>query len=184
MAKIPFNDIVDVQTCSGGSLGPMEPVTISVNGETKLWRKKISHVEVIDSHHPNRLPSKGDNIGFTLIFGNDGEISCATNNKIATVEDTLEVAEPINLKLLSLSLSCDYELWVSCVKPSLPKFQPCKITPGAILPGGYTYILQLRKKVNKCYTPFFDIPSDYIASVSMLFQIEFPVCEECHDDCI
>lgn len=184
MAKIPFNDIVDVQISSSGSLGPMDPVIISVNGETKLWRKKVSHIEETDPQYQNRLPSKGDNIGFTLIFGNDGEIACETDNKTASVEDTLKVSEPISLKLISLSLDRDYELWVSCVNPEPPKFKPCKITPCAVLPGGYTYTLQLRKKINKCYTPFFDIPSNYISSVSMLFQIEFPVCEEYSEDCI
>lgn len=177
MAKIPFNNKVDVHTCSCRNLKPMNPVIINVTAESKLWRNKIPHVELIECGNEKKMPSKGDNVGFTLIFGNDGEIACPTDNRTPSVEDTLEVAAPLSLKLMSLCLGCDYELWVACIKPGISNFKPCKLVPGVVLHGGYTYTLQLRKRINKCFTPFFDIPCQYICSASMLFKIDFP-CDQ------
>lgn len=169
MSKIPFKNKID---CCIPEPKPIEccEVDISVLAEIKLWCKKYVHLE-------DCKVGKGDNIGFILTFSNDGEITSPADPKCPSVEDTLVINCPICLKLISLCLCDEYELWVvddSSHNPCDYKVEPCQTFSKG------EYKLQLRKKVreNKPAIPYFDIPCNYICCISMLFQIEFP-CDEC-----
>ena len=185
MPRIGFKNIVSYEDPECSNLpDPTEgdgQVTIPVLAEVKLWREKYFHIENPNDDQGNPTVGKGDDISFVLVFGNDGEITCENDeaNENPSVEDTLEIQDPIRLKLMSLCIGEDYELWVVSDNGTDYQVERCHIFE----PGNYT--LQLRKKVDDGEaTPYFDIPCHYICCVSMLFQIEFPACPQCPDDCV
>lgn len=175
MAKIPFIDNITWDDSEENVVAPSS-ITVDVNAEIRLWASKIQHLEI-----PN--PGKGDDIGFILAFGNDGELTTPASTAIPpvpTLEDTLTIKSPIDLKLMSLCIGSEYELWVVSENNLPVNYQ---VTRCKVFQSG-SYTLQLRRRVNGGpATAYFDIPCHYICSIAMLFQIEFPGCPECPDDC-
>jgi hypothetical protein len=172
VAKIPFSNQETWNDPAWAKIPESEAV-IPVLAEIKLWSKKYSHLENQNDINNNPQVGKGDDIGFILAFGNDGEVPCPATIGMPTVEDTLDIKSAIDLKLMSLCICDDYEVWVVSENniPVNYEVKRCHIFQSGI------YKLQLRKKVlGQLATPYFEIPCHYICCISMLFQIEFPVC--------
>ncbi len=170
-SEIPFRNNVTVS--SVGYACPMDLTqSVDVEGEVKIFAHKYSHSEA--ECKPNTKPGKGDDIGFTLVFGNYGEFSYVAVPGTPTVEDTLFIQSPVILKLMSLCL-CDnlrlYNITDKKVVEVCDKFY-----------GGTPYLLQVQKKDGTAYKPDFDLPCHSIFCISMLFQVEFPACPKCPDD--
>lgn len=172
-AYISYQDNVNVSDPYNASSNWNLNETIEVLGEIKIFAKKYSHSEAeCDS---NKKPSKGDDIGFTLVFGNYGEFNYTATKGTSTVEDTLIVQYPVNLKLMSLCICDDYKLFYGNTNVEV---EICDTFYGET----GLYNLQLRKKVGDKYIADFDLPCHYICSISMLLQIEFPACPRCPGD--
>ncbi|SFC90438.1 hypothetical protein [Clostridium uliginosum] len=174
MAKIPYIDNVNVVSPICEGIAPAT-ASIDVRPEIKLWSLKESHTEVEN-------PGKGDDISFVLVFGNDGELPCPADTTNPTLEDTLDISSPIDLKLMSFCISDQYELWV-VAEDGVVLTTPYQVLRCEIFESGI-YQLQLRKKVDEGpATPYFAVPCHFICCIAMLFQIEFPACDPCPDDC-
>ncbi|MBE6047484.1 MAG: hypothetical protein E7213_03585 [Clostridium sp.] len=152
-----------------------EPVVVS--GEVKIFGHKYASnsAECI----PGAFPGKGDDIVYTLVFGNYGDLTFKICDDDSTVVDTLTVEYPINLKLKNICTCKNFKVFNT--KTNLP-VKRCDI-----FEGGNSYELEIRKlKENgdsNCYddyVPTFDLPCHSVYCVSMIFQIEFPDCSECN----
>ncbi|MEG0013095.1 MAG: hypothetical protein RSF87_04200, partial [Cellulosilyticaceae bacterium] len=148
--------------------------TIEIQGEIKVFAYKYSHSEA--ACIPGLMATKGDDIGFTLVYGNYGEFNYIAPMGKPTVEDKFTVQRPIILKLMSLCVCDGYKLFYG---NSDKEVKVCDKFYGQI--GIYTF--QLRKLVNGSYISDFNLPCHHIRCLSMLLQIEFPSCPDCPDDC-
>ncbi|SCI74678.1 Uncharacterised protein [uncultured Clostridium sp.] len=174
MAQLDYNNAVALDTgttvISGNS-----SAQINIVGEAKLFKAKYAHQE-------NENSVNGDDVGFTIVFGNDGDLTWEQPRpNIPTLEDTLSIDSPVDLKLVHLSLPCDFQLWVLS-RDGVELTNPRQVEVCDIFNSG-TYVLQLRKLVDGEYTPYFNIPCNSIESFSILFQVRFANCPPCDDDC-
>lgn len=175
MSKFDFNNKVKIQHQTSYPIVGCDHSEVNVMPELKLFRYKYSYQE----NDPNPA-GNGDDIGFSLVFGNYGELSWYTDGETATLEDNLVVENPVNLKLMHLCLPCGFKLYIY----SDDMAYPTELQTGTVLYPG-TYTLQLRKcemseedlseEAENC-TPYFDVPCHFICCISMLFQVEFPPC--------
>ena len=155
------------------------PEPIIVSGEVKVFGHKYANTEA--ECVPGTLPSKGDDIAYTFVFGNYGELTYNPCNNDSTVVDTLTVECPINLKLMNICTCDDFKLFNA--KTGMP-VKRCDI-----FYGGIVYKLEVRKLKKhgdpNCYEDYeaaFPLPCHSIYSISMLFQIDFPACPPCPGD--
>lgn len=138
---------------------------IEVQAEIKVFVEKYKHSE---GDCQGMKPGNGDDIAFTIVFGNYGEFAYVAPTAKPTVTDTLKVKAPVNLKLMTLHLAADYKLYYGNTSK--------EVQVGDVLYGAVgSYKLQLRKydATANDYVADFDLPSHYIGCVSMLYQIEF-----------
>ncbi|MDA3733855.1 hypothetical protein PBV87_20485 [Niameybacter massiliensis] len=138
---------------------------IEVQGEVKVFVEKYKHSE---GDCQGMKPGKGDDIAFTLVFGNYGEFAYVAPASKPTLNDTLKVKAPVNLKLMTLHLAADYKLYYGNTSK--------EVRVGDVLYGAIgSYKLQLRKYDTTAndYVADFDLPPHYIGCISMLYQIEF-----------
>ncbi|MEG1636347.1 MAG: hypothetical protein RR324_02425 [Cellulosilyticaceae bacterium] len=164
MPYVPFEDTVNIHPETIQCPWNLEEL-IEVQGEVKIFVEKYKHSE---GECQITKPGKGDDIGFTLVFGNYGEFPYIAPKGKPTVEDKLIVKSPINLKLMRLALTDGYKLFYGNTNQEV---QVLDMFYGII----GIYNLQLRKydiTLND-YIADFDIPPHYISCFSMLFQIEF-----------
>ncbi|MDZ5255167.1 hypothetical protein [Clostridium sp. LIBA-8841] len=182
MSKLDFNNKVKIKQQTTYPIVGSNNAEVNVMPELRLFRYKYSYQE----NDPNPA-GNGDDIGFSLVFGNYGELSWETDNRTPTLEDTLVIEKPVNLKLMHLCLPCGFKLYMySDDMDAATELQ----TGMPLIPG--TYTLQLRKcemseedlSEEEC-TPYFDVPCHFICCISMLFQVEFPPCSPDSDsgDC-
>ena len=164
--KLSFSDIVTLDT---------EPTTciayatkqIQVEHKSKLFSYKYLNSEGGCLFPPREL-KRGDDLGFTLVFGNYGDVEYIAILGIPTVEDTLSIAAPMTLTLRSLCMCPNFRL--------LNKNSGNIVAPGDVFQGGIIYTLQVQKLVNGVYTPYFNLPCNSTHCISMLFGISFPNC--------
>lgn len=174
MAQLNYIDTVSLNTLPTAIVGN-NAATATVSTETRLFMAKYAHQEA------SQLMN-GDNLGFTIVFGNFGENTWTQPTpNVATVQDTLTIPSPMRLKLMNLSLPSGYQLWVIS-RDGVALTNPRQLVRCATLNAG-TYVLQLRQLVNGVYTAFFDVPCHSINVLSMLFQVRFPACPGCADEC-
>lgn len=171
-AQIPYKNNIVVDPYTAKCPWDLEQ-TIDIQGEIKIFAKKYKHSEAECSSNPKA--SKGDDIGFTFVFGNYGEFDYTAQKNQPTIEDELSIQKPVNLKLMSLCLGDGYKVFYGNTDTEV---KVCDKFYGQI----GTYNLQVRKLVNGEYIADFDLPCHYICSISILFQIEFPSCPHCPDD--
>lgn len=155
------------------------PEPVVVYGEVKIFGHKYSNTEA--ECVPGTLPGKGDDIVYTLVFGNYGELTYKACNNDSTVVDTLSVESPINLKLMNICTCENFKLFNA--KTGLP-VKRCDV-----FYGGTPYKLEVRKlKKNgnpECYDDYeadFNLPCHSVYCISMIFQIDFPACPPCPGD--
>lgn len=184
MSKLDFNNKVKIQHQKSYPIVGCDHSEINVMPELKLFRYKYSYQENDPSPAGN-----GDDIGFSLVFGNYGELSWETDDETPTLEDNLVIESPVNLKLMHLCLPCGFKLYI--YSDDMDASTELK-TGMTLIPG--TYTLQLRKcevseedlsEEEEDCTPYFDVPCHFICCISMLFQVEFPPCTSDSDsgDC-
>ena len=174
MAQLNYINTVGVET-GDTAISGNDTAEITIVAEARLFTAKFAHQE-------NENVENGDNIGFTIVFGNDGDIAWEQPRpNILTLEDTLDIESPIALKVVYLSLPCDYQLWVVS-RDGVELTNPRQVEVCDIFSSG-EYILQLRKLVEGEYTPYFDIPCNSMDSFSVLFQVQFANCPGCPDNC-
>lgn len=163
--KIPYID--NITAISSEISFPMDlSKTVEVQGEIKLFAYKYTQNE--SENIPGTKPSKGDDVAFALLFGNYGEFPYAAPAGKPTVEDTLNVQSPANLKLMSLSLNDNLRLF-NVTDNKL-------VSLGDMFLGGIIYKLQVQKLISGTadqYEADFDLPANSIYSVAMLLQVEF-----------
>lgn len=140
--------------------------TIEIQGDIKVFAKKYVYSE--SDCDSTTKAGKGDDIGFTLVFGNYGEFYY-TAQENPTVEDKITVPNPVDLRLMSLCICEGYKLFYGDTDKEVKVCDVLDSQTG-------TYNLQVRKLVGVKYISNFDIPCHYVCSISMLFQIEFPCC--------
>lgn len=176
--QIPFKDEVKLETKSY-KCPVTNPEPIVVSGEVKIFGHKYAHTEA--ECVPHTLPGKGDDIGYTLVFGNYGELTYNPHDCDSTVVDTLTVECPINLKLMNICTCNDFKLFNA--KTGLP-VKRCDI-----FYGGIVYKLEVRKlkphgdpNCPEDYEADFNLPCHSIYCISLLFQIDFPACPPCPGD--
>ncbi|MGL5577474.1 MAG: hypothetical protein ACRDCW_18200 [Sarcina sp.] len=173
--SIPFRDSVSLSTETVKCTSDLAK-NIEITAEIKVFASKYAHSEA-DCIRDGKI-GKGDDLGFTLVFGNYGELNYIANPLEPTVEDTLMVQSPIDLKLMSL---CKCDNFILFNLNTNTKVEICDV-----FKGGSVYRLQVRKlKVGgnpnniEDYVAEFDIPCHTIYCMSMLFQVEFPPCVSC-----
>ena len=175
MAKINYIDNINVEEKEATCL-PVRDLTqtIRIQGEVKVFAKKFKYSEadcIITD--PPTLPSKGDDVGFTLVFGNYGEFNyVGTGTGIPTAVDVLTVDAPAYLKLMSLCIGDGYRLM-----EGTREVKACDIFHSG------PHNLQVEKNIGTGgvdnWISDFDLPCHYVCCISMLFQIEFPACPSC-----
>lgn len=174
MAQLNYIDTVSLNTLPTAIVGN-NSATATVSTETRLFMAKYAHQGTAQLMN-------GDDLGFTIVFGNFGENTWTQPTpNVATVQDTLTIPSPMRLKLMSLSLPSGYQLWVIS-RDGVALTNPRQLVRCTTLNAG-TYVLQLRQLVNGAYTAFFDVPCHSINVLSMLFQVRFPACPGCPDEC-
>ncbi|MDZ4993683.1 hypothetical protein GNF80_11985 [Clostridium perfringens] len=175
MSKLDFNNKVKIQHQTSYPIVGCDHSEVNVMPELRLFRYKYSYQE----NDPNPA-GNGDDIGFSLVFGNYGELSWQTDGETPTLEDNLVIENPVNLKLMHLCLPRGFKLYIYSddMDASTELLTGMPLTPG-------NYTLQLRKcevseenlseEEEEC-TPYFNVPCHFICCISMLFQVEFPPC--------
>ena len=165
--NIKFLDYVSVRTdnfnCFTG-----DPI-ISVSMDTKIFRHKYINSEA--DCNPGTAPSNGDDLVFTLVFGNYGELNYVANPLEATVEDDLYIQPPLNLQLMNYCTCDEFALFNLATNTII---KPCDV-----FFGGTNYNLQVRKLISggdptnpRDYFSAFDLPHHSIYCISMIFRIE------------
>ncbi|WP_297635819.1 hypothetical protein [uncultured Clostridium sp.] len=147
--------------------------TIEIQGEVKIFAKKFAHSEAECVR--GAIASKGDDIGFTLVYGNYGEFCYEAPRNKPTVEDQLYIQSPVSLKLMSLCINDENARLFNVNSGTVVQI-------GDVFEGGRPYQLQVQKLNNMGrWIADFDIECHSICCISMLFQIEFPICKDCRD---
>lgn len=151
---------------------------IEIQGEVKLFAKKYKHSEAECLPGAQTKLRKGDDFGFTLVFGNYGEFEYIALNGKPTVEDTLSVPYPVYLKLMSLCLCDKLRLF------NLTDNKPVEVCDKFYGPKKYKLQVQqnIGTEANPKWVADFNILCHSIYSISMLFQVEFPACPRCEDE--
>lgn len=168
--KIEFKNNIRVNEAEMNCLWDTEK-TIEIQGEVKIFAKKFAHSEAECVR--GAVASKGDDIGFTLVYGNYGEFCYEAPRNNPTVEDQLYIQSPASLKLMSLCINDENTRLFNVTKRE-------EVKVGDIFEGGRPYKLQVQKLNNmRQWIADFDIECHSICCISMLFQIEFPICEDC-----
>lgn len=172
-AEIPFIDTIVVSEKNVRCPWNIEQI-IEIQGEVKIFAKKYSHLETECT--PNIKASKGDDIGFTLVYGNYGEFYYEAPSGKPTVEDKLYIQSPVYLKLMSLCIAENTQLYNVTNKKVV---EVCDV-----FYGGIEYDLQVQKydSSSESWIADFNIGCHSICCISMLFQIEFPACPACPNE--
>ncbi|NFL60032.1 hypothetical protein FDB62_12825 [Clostridium botulinum] len=159
---------------------------IIIKAETKVFSYKYVFSEADCNCSENCYPGKGDDVGFTLIFGNYGEETYTpTSTTDPTVIDTLDLSNIYNASLKVMDL---------CIGKNFKVFDITGVTPGSgqgteVIPGetefigGSVYTLEIRECYEnpetgeKC-TAAFCLPCHSVFCITMLFQVEFTPCSK------
>lgn len=187
MTKINYNNTAafysDDNFCG---LSPVQPILIK--DELKLFAHKYVYSEA-DCGCPEGqecYPGKGDDVGFTLVFGNYGERTyCPPADCEPTVEDLLDLTGIVGSSLAVTYICLPAGMKLVVVATDNPNFiVPADVVSGVIFEGGYTYTLQVQKQLlDGSYTPCFKLQCHSVCSISVLFQVEFTGCTNpCCDD--
>lgn len=137
-----------------------DPVEITIANPIKVFGYKWGFNEVDCCQG---IPDKGDDLGFTLIFGNYGEHAYPGDpiTPMPTAQDTFIVPCGVRLKVMSIC-SCGYKIYNGVISPST------QIQVGDIFTAGiYTIII-----TDENDNPYFPLLIHSVHCVSMLFQIE------------
>lgn len=174
MSKLDFYNKVKMKEQKNPTIVGSNNSQVNVMPQLKLFRYKYSY----QANHPEPA-GNGDDIGFSITFGNYGELAWETDGVNPTLEDNLVIESPINLKLMHLCLPYGFKLFA--VRKNDIAVDANELVRYMTLSPG-TYTLQLRKyeedlsDEEEQYTPCFNIPCHFICCISMLFQVEFPPC--------
>lgn len=134
-----------------------------------------------DCHHDwtRRIPGKGSDIGFSLIFGNYGDRTYIASGTIPTVEDFLDLRDTpgvvLNVMDVSIGSNTVENLTLVYSDDNGISFNP--IIPGYLpnptrLFGGIRYIFRV---LNNNLIAF-NLPCHSIFSISALLQVENAGC--------
>ncbi|WP_252225941.1 hypothetical protein [Clostridium sp. ZBS2] len=151
-------------------------VPIIIKSETKVFSYKYVYSEADCDCRRECYPGKGDDVGFTLIFGNYGEENyCPDPATDPTVHDILDLSQITNasLKVMSICADCHFKIY-DVTDPA----NPIEVTTGTEFMGGSSYTLEIRKcddNDQNC-TAAFCLPCHSVFCLSILFQIEFEGC--------
>ena len=163
MAILNYTNSVSANAAAAPTVLGNGAEAVVVTPEITLFIEKYSHTQ-------SDTISGGDDIGFTIVFGNYSDFPYeAAAGADATLEDVITIAAPLTLTLEALALCSNYQLWVVAENGTALQ-APYQLEEGAVLDAG-TYTLQLRQLVNGAYTSVFDIPCNFIGVFSMMFSV-------------
>ncbi|KMT22292.1 hypothetical protein [Clostridium cylindrosporum] len=163
MSIISYQDNIGI---SPGTSGPVAvpPQTINIQGQSEVFGNKFTFWQGQPTN-----PGVGDDLGFTLVFGNYGETDFPAGGVDATVEDTLTVPAGVTLELKSVSLPPSFIIgtWDGVA------FTP--LTLGQTFVGapvnGTVYTLQLRQGPLSNEVPNFALTENSVYSVGLLLNV-------------
>ncbi|WP_315082100.1 hypothetical protein [uncultured Clostridium sp.] len=181
MAKVNYVNQASFKYQDTNCLSLTQPIYIK--SETKVFSYKHVFSEADCNCQKDCYPGKGDDIGFTLIFGNYGEETYTpTGTTGPTVIDTLDLSNIYNasLKVMDLCIGKNFKVFDVTV-PGQAK----EVIPGQTeFAGGTKYTLEIREchkntagTVETC-TSEFCLPCHSVFCVTMLFQVEFSPCSK------
>lgn len=163
MAILNYTNSISANAATAPTVLGNGAEAVVVTPEVTLFIEKYSHTQ-------SDSISGGDDIGFTIVFGNYSDFPYeAAQGADATLEDVITIAAPLTLTLEALALCDNYQLWV-VAENGTALTAPYQLEEGAVLDIG-TYTLQLRQLVDGAYTEVFDIPCNFIGVLSMMFSV-------------
>lgn len=187
MTRINYNNTAAFYSEDNScGLSPVQPILIK--DELKLFAYKYiySEADCGCSDGQDCYPGKGDDVGFTLVFGNYGERTyCPPEDCEPTVEDLLDLTGIVGSSLAVTDICLPEGMKLVVVATTNTNFTvPTDVVPGIIFEGGYTYTLQVQQNSGGgVYTPCFSLQCHSVCCISVLFQVEFTDCtNHCCDD--
>ena len=188
LPKIPFIDSVLLSSESDDCIKDLEQ-TLEVQNEVKLFSRKYMNTEA-QCFDPPRKATTGDNLVFTLVYGNYGELPYNAIPGVSTVEDVLYIDSPMTLTLKSLCVGqhpfrkfgSGFEIPLNYRLFNVTDDKEVQVCDK--FDGGKKYILRVEQQSTpfifpQQWTPFFGIECHTINCISMLFEIGFKPCGPC-----
>ncbi|WP_252229109.1 hypothetical protein [Clostridium sp. ZBS15] len=180
MAKVNYLNQASFYDTSSNCF-KINEVPIIIKSETKVFSYKYVYSEADCDCRENCYPGKGDDIGFTLVFGNYGEETYSPLNPTdSTVIDILDLSNIYNasLKVMSICADCHFKIFdITGVTPGTGG--GTEIIPGVTeFVGGNVYTLEIREcdENDENCTAAFCLPCHSVFCASILFQVDFEPC--------